>query len=299
MRLESLSCNVQQNHWKSFQYIHKPIIARHIGDNKSSLNWCKNQILENEVANSEATNLEEPSTSSGGKQLLMNLYWVLLLSMKIYFKVFCLLLKRNLYLVNLNLIWQLSETLDLNLGLLSSIVLLVRQWQIFLCHVVKEMVKEFFGNSHFISLFTDAGNASKTFSKKPWFLQRFFKGYFHFVLCALHLRCQSSKEFGRGTSEGTFKAMKDAFSICFWSVHLQAHTLKDLANSLRNLLVALLFVENVEKQGSGVGGVNSITTKKCILNYMDIVKDAFTTVFYVKLVIYNFLWRVTAYWFLK
>ena len=39
----------------------------------------------------------------------------------------------------------------------------------------------------------------------------------------------------------------------------QAHTLKALANFIRNLLVSLLFVENVEQQGSGV---NSIVTKE-------------------------------------
>ena len=80
-----------------------------------------------------------------------------------------------------------------------------------ICEVIESKVKQLCVATKFAAIYGDASESRKTSEEKELLFTKIVASGFQGVMpLTLLLKCQSLKEFGRGTADGTFKAMIDA-----------------------------------------------------------------------------------------
>ena len=81
-----------------------------------------------------------------------------------------------------------------------------------LAEVIRDM-RSYFQDGHFLSLSGDASEARKTSEEKELVFGKILLNMKNgFTPCMFLLKCQSLKDFGGGTANGTYQAMQDG--IC-------------------------------------------------------------------------------------
>ena len=206
-----------KNYRKEVYYIHRPTLARHIGDEKSLHNWCKKQILnsnDQEFRLTRGTNAPQPLLNQQliKRSLSAN-------SISYYQKLF----RTLLYLVHEELTFTKLQGLvefqmrnglkfgsadKLNDKACSEIVNVIAT-------VIVDCLTDYFKECNFITASADASEARKTSEEKELvFGKVIIKGYNGVVPCCFLLKCQSLKEFGGVTGKATFEAVKNALTTC-------------------------------------------------------------------------------------
>ena len=198
-----------QSYRSSVSYIHKPTLARHVGNEKSLHQWCKKEVL---VNNGEV--YVPPVQQETASQTRIDTG--IATSSYIYFEK---LFRTVLYLVEEEIAFAKLKslmTLQMNNGLKFGSTdkwnnQACREIVDILAEVIRDIMKGYFREGNFLALSGDASEARKTSEEKELVFGKILvKGKNGYVPCMFLLKCQSLKEFGGGTAKGTYEAMINA-----------------------------------------------------------------------------------------
>ena len=198
-----------QSYRNPVKYIHKPTLQRHVGNEKSMHHWCKKEVLISQG------NVYVPPIQAGDKSQT-RIETVIASSSGAYYEK---LFRTVLYLVEEELAFTKLKGL-MNLQMRNGLRFgttdktnneSCREMVDILADVIRDVIKGFFADGHFLSLSGDASEARKTSEEKELVFGKIMvKGHTGFVPCTFLLKCQSLKEFGGGTANGTYQAMHNA-----------------------------------------------------------------------------------------
>ena len=198
-----------QSYRSPVTYIHKPTLARHVGNEKSFHHWCKKEVLVSEgkqyVPPKSVTDKAQQRVDVGITNASGAYYEKL-------FRTILYLVEEELAFTKLKGLMELQMRNGIPFGTVDKVNnKSCREMVDIISEVIMDIMKGYFEKGNFLSMSGDASEARKTAEEKELvFGKLLVNGHNGFVPCTFLLKCQSLKEFGGGTAEGTFQAMHNA-----------------------------------------------------------------------------------------